>query len=431
MLESLEIDRFKSIQKQKLEFGRVNLFIGGNGAGKSNFLEAIGLLSTSLDQGLRDGDLARKGMRLSPPELMKSAFKNRNLPKTLNLTADFGDALNYSCSITSKEDNPLLRFHSENCTLRGEKQFGRSGNGQTVHGHSIATQLDKTRSMWDQIRAAFDFNAVVEQTFSEFGRYAIYTPQTDFLRGKRGGAVDTPPVGLHGEGLASAVLTMINYLHKYFPRSHRSSTEAQRAQAKFINSALALAFLPDWTTGVKVDGFKPQLVSPEVAEPAENMVYFIDRFMPRKRNTLSAYDSSEGTLFLLFAAVLLAHPDAPRYFALDNVDSALNPRMTRELVQTIITMTNEVHENACDYGPKQVFLTSHNPTSLDAFNLFDDNQRVFIVQRNDKGHSVATRLKPKEGMSRDDWKIAKNGRNLSQLWLEGMLDGALGENKKI
>ena len=65
------------------------------------------------------------------------------------------------------------------------------------------------------------------------------------------------------------------------------------------------------------------------------MVYFIDKFMHGRRNTLSVYDSSEGTLFLLFAAVLLSHSESPGVFALDNVDSALNPAMTRAFMEAL------------------------------------------------------------------------------------------------
>ena len=50
MLEQLEISRFKSIKAEKLDLGQVNLFIGGNGAGKTSLLEAIGLVSACLGQ---------------------------------------------------------------------------------------------------------------------------------------------------------------------------------------------------------------------------------------------------------------------------------------------------------------------------------------------------------------------------------------------
>ena len=170
------------------------------------------------------------------------------------------------------------------------------------------------------------------------------------------------------------------------------------------------------------------MASRDVLDRSKDMVYFLDKFMHQTRNTLSAYDSSEGTLFLLFVAVLLTHNRSPKIFALDNVDSALNPKMTRDLLETIIEVTNTSCEEDLGIGPRQVFLTSHNPSSLDAFDLFDDTQRVFVVERNDDGHTEVQRLAPNKSMTREDWYEAASGRRLSQLWLDGWIRGALGRS---
>ena len=44
MFNRLTIKNFKSIIDQTIELGRVNVFIGANGMGKSNVLEAIARL---------------------------------------------------------------------------------------------------------------------------------------------------------------------------------------------------------------------------------------------------------------------------------------------------------------------------------------------------------------------------------------------------
>ena len=211
MLNKLKIDRFKSIRAAALELGRVNLLIGGNGAGKSNILEAIGVLSAAAYRGLGDSDLARKGVRITPPALMKSAFKNHELPKTLQLTAQLEGSVTYKINLTGKDDDPLLTFFSESCMHGNEKIFGQGTNGVQVHGHGIYDDLYDTRSVWDQVRASFKFPDPVKQAFHLLSQYAIYSPQTDFLRGKPG-SVDTLPVGLHGEGLPQAVRGLISQL---------------------------------------------------------------------------------------------------------------------------------------------------------------------------------------------------------------------------
>lgn len=427
MLKKLIIDRFKSIRTATLELGRVNLFIGGNGAGKSNVLEAIGVLSAAAYRGLGDSDLANKGVRITPPALMKSAFKNYELPKTLQLTAELEGAVTYKINLTGKEDDPLLAFFSESCTYGNERMFGQGTNGVQVLGESIYDDLYRHRSIWDQVRIGHKFPAPVRLAFRMLSEYAIYSPQIDFLRGKPGN-VDTSPVGLHGEGLPQAVRGLIAQIKQLkTPATNSKYTSRQDRSWKIKGQALGLVKLPLWASRVRVGRIDSHLVSRAMLDQGEDTVYFVDRFMHLKRRTLSVYDSSEGTLFLLFIAVLLSHDESPHMFALDNVDSALNPAMTRSLLETVIATTKDVAAHDLRCGPRQVFLTSHNPTSLDAFDLFDDDQRVFVVERNDIGQTLVNRLRPRPGMSKDDWEEAKNGRNLSQLWLDGEIRGALGQ----
>ena len=424
MITRLTIERFKSIRKSSFKPGRVNLFIGGNGAGKSNALEAIGVVSAALERGISDDDLSRKGVRITPPELMKSAFKHFDLPRTLQITAEFPDEIEYRMNLSGSQEDTILAFFSEKCTHGGDRIFGRSPRGSNVLGESIPRKPSRYRSLWDQVRNAFEFPPAVENALESLYKFAIYTPQTDFLRGVKNGRVNTPPIGLHGEGLPEAVRGLLKQPH----RGGRRRRKRKKTKYELANRAIRLATLPQWANSVEVGKVQEYMASRDMLDRKEDMVYFIDKFMHLRRNTLSVYDSSEGTLFLLFAAVLLSHDKAPRVFALDNVDSALNPAMTRALLEAVIEITNTSHKANLDIGPRQVFLTSHNPSSLDAFDLFDPHQRIFVVERNDEGHTEITRLRPKKGMSREDWYEAANGRSLSQLWLDGWIRGALGKS---
>ena len=424
MITRLTIERFKSIRKASFKPGRVNLFIGGNGAGKSNALEAIGVVSAALERGISDDDLSRKGVRITPPELMKSAFKHFDLPRTLQITAEFPDEIEYRMNLSGSQEDTILAFFSEMCTHGGDKIFVRSPAGSRVRGESILRKTSEYRSLWDQVRNAFEFPLAVENALESLYKFAIYTPQTDFLRGVKNGRINTPPIGLHGEGLPEAVRGLLKQPH----RGGRRRRKRKKTKYELANRAIRLATLPQWANSVEVGKVQEYMASRDMLDRKEDMVYFIDKFMHLKRNTLSVYDSSEGTLFLLFAAVLLSHDKAPRVFALDNVDSALNPAMTRALLEAVIEITNTSHKEDLDIGPRQVFLTSHNPSSLDAFDLFDKHQRIFVVERNDEGHTEITRLRPNRGMSREDWYEAANGRSLSQLWLDGWIRGALGKS---
>jgi predicted ATPase len=418
VLDSIEIKRFKSISNEKVEFGAVNLFVGGNGSGKSNLLEAIGIASSALARGISDADLATKGVRLSTPALFKSAFKNRKLPSTLRIETKFKNAITYDFELMASDMVSHLRFKTEKATSRNRTIFGRSGNGATVLKTRLPRKPDDFRGMYDQVRSVNEFSDEVHETFDRFARYAIFAPQTEFLRGTEVGSVTAPPVGLHGEGLPQAAASLINF---------KNSLKASDGdQLNFIESALDLVWQTGWANQVRVGAVDPLLMSPQI-KTGEHTLYFRDKFMHSKRSNVTAYDSSEGILFLLFLAVLISHPESPKVFSLDNVDNALNPRMTKYAVSKIIGSMECKNKNQ-NFGPKQVFMTSHNPTAMDAFDLFDDDLRIFVVSRNDDGHTTVNRLQPPKGITREDWVIKQDGRALSELWIAGEIPGALGAN---
>lgn len=426
MLNKIKIKRFKSVQDAELEFGRVNLFIGGNGSGKSNILEAIGVIGAALSRGVSDGDFSRKGVRLTPPALMKSAFKGLDLPKTLRLEADFEDDVSYALELSARGTSSSLSFFTENARRGTQKIFGRSGAGSTVFGQRLKREPEEGRGLWDQTRISYEFDEEVALQFDGLSRFAIYAPQTEFLREIKSGVVNDPPIGLHGEGLGQAVAGLIARHALLHADRKRARSLEDIEEIKQLDDALGLAFLPGWTSGVKVGSVAAELRSREVSSTEGQIVYFIDKFMHEKRRTLSAYDSSEGTLFLLFIAVLLGHSEAPKIFALDNVDSALNPRLTRRLIERMVAIIKRRAGHKLSIGPDQIFLTSHNPTSLDAFDLTDPEQRVFVVSRDAKGRTQVTRLQPRADMSKDDWLRFTKGRKLSQMWIDDGITGALG-----
>ena len=426
MLCKLKISRFKSVRDQSLEFGRVNLFIGGNGTGKSNILEAIGLVSACFGRGLGDTDIGRKGLRITPPELMKSSFKNEDLPKTLKLDATFSNEVAYTVALQSRENDPMLRFLFESATIGNEQIFGRNIRGVKVAKVKHADRIEKHRGIWDQIKVINDIPEEAFSVFSEFSRYVIYSPQADFLSARQSGKVDVPPVGLHGEGLSGAVASFLSEGRRLM-KAEKRKKGAGGTEWIIMNECSDLVWLPNWARFFGTHRGNPRLTSRDVADSSGDIVYFEDKFMHAKRNKLSGYDSSEGTLFLLFAAIILSHPESPKIFALDNVDNALNPKLTRKLVEQIVRVAALTSEGYSRCGAKQVFLTSHNPTALDAFDLFDGDQRVFVVKRNEKGHTIVDRLEPNPNQTREEWQLAMNGRNLSQVWLDGEIPGALGD----
>jgi AAA15 family ATPase/GTPase len=74
MISKIRIGSFKSLEDVEFELGLLNVFIGANGSGKSNLLEAIGVLSAAADGKVNDQTLLQRGVRPGVPKLYKSAF---------------------------------------------------------------------------------------------------------------------------------------------------------------------------------------------------------------------------------------------------------------------------------------------------------------------------------------------------------------------
>ena len=73
MIRHFEVKSFKSLRETSLDFGNINIFIGANGAGKTNILEALGVVSAAAYGIVDDESLLRRGIRPGVPRLYKTS----------------------------------------------------------------------------------------------------------------------------------------------------------------------------------------------------------------------------------------------------------------------------------------------------------------------------------------------------------------------
>lgn len=421
MLKRLTIKRFKSIYDARLSFGRANLFIGVNGTGKSNVLEALGLLASALSRGV-DGDaLDSRGVRFSLPQLFKSSFKNTQLSPSFRLEAEFEHG-RYNCSIRAGLTRSSLEFHSEELFDGTTKVFGRGPNGTTVNSRIVNVptrdlrSVPKNRGFWDTLYPFADVSEGLRSELADFGEFAIYAPQTAIMRGVATENRLKEPLGLTGGNLASAFNAALSFRR-----------ELDEAGAREFDKILSLIWAPGWANLVSARPFNSEIVPSQVSTGGL-VLYIRDKYMKTNRNMLSTFDASEGTLYLIFVATLLLHPETPNTFALDNVDGTLNARLVRQLTDKLVEVcsNSKVSEQISAH---QTFVTSHHPASLDSYDIFSEEQRIFIARRRETGGVVGStyfeRLRPGEGVSKPDWIKQSQGKNLSELLLEGLIPGGL------
>ncbi len=216
--------------------------------------------------------------------------------------------------------------------------------------------------------------------------FAIYNLSTVALRGLQP-LSRREPVGIYGENL--------DVLFSTFDPAQRAAILERLALISWVSDVVL-----DPEDRLKFAGYK--------LGRSTSTLYFHDRFMDASNNVFSAENANEGILHILFYLTLFSSHRTPRVFAIDNIETALNPRLCRELTKQLAALAKE-HD-------KQALVTTHNPAILDGLNLHDDDQRLFVVSRNDEGHTVTKRIRQKPDAGGEK-------RMLSELWMRGHLGG--------
>lgn len=383
-MTQIHIKGFKSIVEQTLPLGRVNCFIGANGVGKSNLLEAIGILGAAAGGRVDDEAILRRGVRAGLPRLFKTSFGGTRFPPHITLEASSEPPATFRVSLLNPLDNPrpAWSFKTEYLASAGVELVNRGVRGGW-------NNLDETRGLSALRLVELQPQDAASHLLQALQEYVIYTPNTPALRGTVPDPQTRAPVGLAGGGLAEGFDALRGVLD-----------EAS------LDEVLELV---DWASDVGVTQSVSELLSPAVPR-SKNVLRFTDRFMGRSRNALTAHDASEGALYVLFAAVLCLSPASPPMFAIDNLDSALNPRLVTRLTARLGPWLKRTNPE------RQLLFTTHNPATLDGLDLSDPQIRLFAVERNSEGHTTVRRITPSPALQQ-----LLGEYPLSRLWAMGHL----------
>jgi hypothetical protein len=325
------------------------------------------------------------------PRLYKSSFTSAQTPAHISLSAadaestDAGGAV-FRISLFNPLDNPNPAWH-----FKTEYLF--DGRDEIVSdGIRGSKNLTKDKGLSALKLVELDPGNRAALLMAALQNYAIYTPSTATLRGMVGDPQARDPLGLSGGRLAETF--------SEFKKTRLDPDE------DLLDDVLELV---DWVKNVDTTTTAGSLLSPSVAR-TKNVLRFTDRFMKEGRNTLTAYDASEGALYILFSAILCLSSQAPKVFSIDNIDQALNPRLAAALIRKISSWLQKTDVD------RQLVFTAHNPAVLDGLDLADDEVRLFAVDRNSEGQTVGKRIE----MTPDLVALQKD-HPLSRLWLMGNL----------
>lgn len=394
MIKTITVRSFKSLEDLTIELGNLNVFVGANGSGKSNLLEAVGVLSAAADGRVTDQTLLQRGVRPGVPRLYKSAFPNTasaaQRPRHIFFSGASADA-SYAVSLNNplSDPSPAWRFKTERL-MRGETRLAsRSPNSRhhpnTESGLAALTAVELAE------------NDPALALMRHLQGYVIYSPTTPILRGVAPETQPRQPLGLSGGRLPEAVMELLK------------SRAADDQTAQVCREALGLI---GWAKSFDSASAAQLPLSP-AAGASPRVVKFVDRYMADGDNVLSGYDASEGALFVLFLAVLAAHSKSPALCAVDNADHGLNPGLVTALIRAFADwLLTSPHE-------RQVLLTAHNPAVLDGLPLQDDRVRLFTVDRDNQGKTMIKRVVVNQKLL----DLGAKGWTLSRLWMNKLIGG--------
>lgn len=395
-VKRISIRNFKSIIDNDIDLGQVNVFIGENGCGKSNVLEAFAIASANVSKDLDFDGLYSKGVRIARPDLMVNSFADRKQSSTIDLSLE-SIIETTEVAITNSlypinPDDIYTEWKDKVVEKKIQRAIDKLSNDTGIDIDSLEDDIELIRAIANSISKRSQHKQYFENKLNDILMdFAIFDLNTRSLRGIVPVDSRKTPLGINGEGLDLLISTFNSYEKEQLLKSLE---------------------LFSWLDDIKID--KNDRLKLEGLKPgrSSSTLYFIDRFMQKQNNILSAENSNEGILHVLFYLALFISNKTPNFFAIDNIETALNPKLCQKLIKILVVLAKE--------RGKQVLITTHNPAILDGLNVADENQRLFEVYRTSEGNTRTRRIKFKSDLS-------DKGFKLSEMWMNGAL-GAVPTN---
>lgn len=374
MISNISIKNFKSVVDVSLPLGRFNILIGANGCGKSNILEGIAMGAAASSDKLDYEYFANRGIRVVEPRFMLPAFDciEENLIEVC---------------VTDKEG------HETVLDIRYDRNAkpARWVNDNEYEWSNMVP-LEELEEGLKELRQGFDSTNddvlkivprgnkfMVIPTNINITPFLIYSLEESKLR-QADNSNRTYPLGRHGEGLFA-------YLKELAQRPDSNTIfEEIKEHLKIL----------DWFDDLEV---------PTGQLSMEFNLKLKDSYLTDTLNTFDQRSTNEGFLYLLFYLTLIISDETPRFFAIENIDTAFNPKLCREVTRRLIELARK--------HSKQIIATTHNPAVLDGINLYEDDVRLLVVRRTIDGYTKTNRVTLKGEMTMP----------LSEAWQKGFIGG--------
>lgn len=317
ILKRVRVDGFKSIRHLDLELSSLNVLIGANGSGKSNFVEVFEMLQNLTQQHLQQYiGIAGGATRI--------LYLGAKVTKEIALGFEFG-VNSYSCQLSPTAEDRLV-FLNETCTFQGD------GYQQPYRNSFSKGQMESMLPEEDVLRR-FPVAGHVWHAMSDWVVYHFHDTSRLAPVKTTNSIHDTSALRSDAGNLAA----YLYFLHDHAPESYKNIRDAIRMVAPFFDD----------------------FVLRPVPQNADTI-----RLEWRQKDTdvyMDGSSLSDGTLRFMCLATLLLQPQLPATILLDEPELGLHPYaidILGSLLRSASTRT-------------QVIVATQSVTLIDQFDVQD------------------------------------------------------------
>ncbi len=379
MLKRVSIQNFKSLKDVTLDLQKVNLLIGPNNSGKTNFLKALEFVG-NLDYSQNEIELNK-------------VFK-KNIDADLVLTFTFDNSsVNVEEKYSHYKVSPLYNgFQRKYSDRKYILAIGRADTGELkVLSKNIANAEPQTDI----------YRVQIDDINYDFGTLLVYKPDPNKI-------TQPGPVGISAETVNADASNLVGFLDlmlgKYRrPVFNRTEEDLQTCISEF--DEINLEDAPPTDELKKQFGDK-SFKKIGLTNSKQGITYWADEL-------------SEGTLYFLALLCIINQPNPPKLLLLEEPEKGIHPRRIREVMDFIFRLAEE--------KDVQIILTTHNEHVLDDFATRPE--AVFVFDKDEEGATYVRNLQKDiiEPTNQHNRELGLDEidltTNLSENWLYGLLGG--------
>lgn len=331
MIEKIYIEGFKSIKKQSIELEDINIFIGGNGVGKSNFISVFSLIKALYDSRLSEYVIKKGGV----DNLLYFGKKNTEEIHVNILFQENDDRNKFIATLGYSKDNLFIK----SIDTEFYKELWHSQNHEKNIKESNFRNIRSGQAYW------------VNDRLKEFEVYHFHDTGESSPMKNHSEISDNKALRKNGANIAAFLYFLKKKYHKNYLRIEKTITSV----APFFNNFI-----------LEPNPLNERLIKIEWQEKGMADSYF------------DAHNLSDGTLRFICLTTLLMQPNPPKTIIIDEPELGLHP----VAINKIASLMRKVSKKS------QLIVSTQSLNFVDNFEPVD-----IVVTNRENSETVFERLK--------------------------------------